>query len=369
MGFTAWAKAAFIKAVLMKYDMDTKGGALLLDTFVKDYKTHDRPFREIRHIHKQGFSCGDWDTLSLNDENCRRPLSTAQYYLGHPYNGRYSAWIDDKLTLKYLCHGTKADFLPKYFFQLDNSGELLYLTDCPETLRGKGLQAVCECLQTEGDLAMKPYNSSLGLGFIKASYRNGEYYFNDGHLSEEEFRAGIGALKGYLITEFLRPHPELAKFNPTTVNSIRYLAAKHKGKLIPFDSFISFGTKKSGAVDNFPAGGISCFLDKNGQFKEGVVLDGKKEVWVTAHPDTGVPLVGTVPLWEELQEAARVFSETFPQLSYMGFDFAVTDKNEIKIMEVNSLSDSVGDQYKISFLDGEAGEFFKDKLEEAKNRK
>ena len=369
MGFIAWAKVAFVKAVLMKYDMDTPGGALLLDTFVKEYKKHDRPYREIHHIHKQGFSCSDWDALSLTDENCRRLLSTAQYYLGHPYNGRYSPWIDDKLTLKYMCHGTKADFLPKYYFQIDNSGSILYLMDCPEQLRGTGLQALCKLLQTEGDFAAKPYNSSGGAGFFKISCHDGEYTINGRPFSEEDFCAKISDMKGYIFTEWLRPHPDLAKYCPNTINSIRYLVIKRNGKLISIDRFIRFGTKNSGFIDNAGAGGVFALPNQDGQFSGGFIGAIKEDSHILFHPDSGVPLDGTIPLWDKLQEAAEIFSETFPQLSFMGFDFAVTDKNEIKIIEINSLSDSVIDQHDFSFLDGEAGEFFREKSGEVKRRK
>ena len=59
--------------------------------------------------------------------------------------------------------------------------------------------------------------------------------------------------------------------------------------------------------------------------------------WIADACDTGVPLVGRVPLWDEMQTVARVFLKHFPQLVYLGFDFVASDKG-VKMLEINLLS-------------------------------
>lgn len=52
----------------------------------------------------------------------------------HPFNGIYSSWIDDKLTLKYILNGTELhSTMPEYYFQINNCDNILPLSDYPAT--------------------------------------------------------------------------------------------------------------------------------------------------------------------------------------------------------------------------------------------
>lgn len=129
-------------------------------------------------------------------------------------------------------------------------------------------------------------------------------------------------------------------------------------------SYIRFGTKASGFVENYGAGGVLCFISEDGHFEEGNLLDmkeGKNRV-LEEHPDTQVELVGEVPYWAEVQKAADLFGETLPQMSYLGIDFVVTDKNEVKVLEINSLTSLDTMQMKGSILKEAQGEFFRRRM-------
>lgn len=115
-----------------KWNMDSAGASLLGSVYRKDYKKHKNQILKVYSIHRRGFSWDDWYVNELTKESYSVYLRTAQYYAMHPLNGQFSHWIDDKLTLKYLCVGTSLDkYMPKYYYQIDCNGRTLALPDAP----------------------------------------------------------------------------------------------------------------------------------------------------------------------------------------------------------------------------------------------
>lgn len=176
----------------------------------------------------------------------------------HPFNGAYSSWIDDKLTLMYLCQSADLKTLmPDHYYQM-SSGAALPLPDCPVDLRKTGPEVVLACLERFGQLALKQVRGSLGEGFYKAEM-SGEIVLFNGGCSKEEFLAFVRELDGYIVMEYLRPHPDMVRFSAKTPNTVRYLVADVQGEPLFLRSFIRFGTSGSGFVENYNAGG-SCAL-------------------------------------------------------------------------------------------------------------
>lgn len=200
------------------------GAGMLAGDFIADYKARRHSIWKIRHIHRLGFSVGDWDLLSLTDENCERYLSTARYYAMHPLNGEFSKWIDDKLTLKYLCCGTELDrYCPAYYYQIDSKKNVLPLPDAEGRGGSADIGSIVDLLESKGVLALKRIAGSLGEGFYRLERDGGSFLVNGKRMSRAELEDLLGGLKSYIVTEFLKPHPDLAAFCPGTANTIRYL--------------------------------------------------------------------------------------------------------------------------------------------------
>ena len=164
------------------------------------------------------------------------------------------------------------------------------------------------------------------------------------------------------MTECLRPHPVLAEYWPQTVNTIRYLVGRVGGEWRMLKSYVRFGTSKTGEIDNFDRGGILCYIDEDGSFDGGYVLTGDpgrfSTVQVTPHPDTQKALTGNIPDWTDLQNLARKIEELLPQTEYLGFDFAVTDQDEVKLLEINSMNSLDALQLDGSILETPNGKWF-----------
>ena len=134
------------------------------------------------------------------------------YYLKfHPINGKFSHWIDDKLTLKYLLARYDA-YLPEYYSFLQK-GSFIRLMDYPLSLPCD-FNGLLELLRQKTELALKKKAGDLSVGFFKVKYSDGSYFINDNSTSEKEFYIFIQSLDEYLVTEYIHAHPFLKNINP-----------------------------------------------------------------------------------------------------------------------------------------------------------
>lgn len=360
--------------ICLWYKIDSyRGGWMLTHQFLTDYKERKNNFFTIAKIHLKGWSYNDWRIIGITDKNKKFYLSTKQYCSLHPFNHTFSSWIDDKLTLKYVLNGTKANiYMPDYYYQITDKGRIIPLMDLDITHFNNSFESIIDLLERKKALAFKLTKGSLGEGFYKAEYINNTYLLNGKKYSKIEFKNQIQNLKGYLITEYLFPHAEFARFCKKSVGCIRFvIGRKNDGTLIDIYSFIRFGTKQSHYVENYNTGGVLSII-QNGRFNDGNILDlkTKKNIRISTHPDNNIVLKGTIPHWNKIVEAAHIIAETMPQLSYMGIDFCVTNDNRIKIIEINSLSSLDALQINSSILENDESKvFFEEKLNLLKKNK
>lgn len=350
------------------YGMKTfRGGWALAHFYWEDYKHRKASLFKIASVHLRGWSYSDWSVLGITDANWKQYLSTRDYCSMHPFNGKYSFWIDDKLTLKYVLNGTKAGrYMPDYYFMLEGRGMVLPLMDVDSAFRSMGMDGVVALLEKKKLLALKLVKGSLGIGFYKAEYDGNAYYLNGEKLDRQAFKARISGMEGYLVTEYLLPHAEFAKFCDKSVGCLRYVIGRKKNnELIEISSYMRFGTKKSKFVENYDQGGVMAIV-RNGEYESGNILDKSTDTnqVVRTHPDNGLEIKGRIPHWEKVVEAARIVAETLPQLSYLGIDFCITNDERVKIIEINSLSSLVGIEADGSIFDSLGGEFFKERLKQ-----
>ena len=348
-----------------RWNISPVGARVLSNFFWSDYEQKIMPYHKIWNIHSKGFTVTDWCFLGLNDSNYKEYMTNVEYCKMHRINGWVSIWIDDKLTLKYICAGTELDkYLPEYYYQIDGEGNVLCLMDCPDRKNSADAHDVAALLEKKGVLAIKLIVGSIGVGFYKGEFKDGYYYLNGEKLDLDGFCQKIGSLRNYLIIEYLRPHKELAEYCPSTVNCIRYLIGRINGQMEMIKGYIRFGTKQSRFVENYNAGGVLCYLDEEGQFTEGNIIDAQnhKNCIIDHHPDTGKELKGKIPMWDEIVEAGKAFDLHFPQMKYLGMDFVVTSDNRVKLLEINSLTSLDGIQLNGSILKTKSAAFYRERM-------
>ncbi len=331
--------------------------------FLSEYANNPSQCLRVFSIHRKGFSVMDWETLSLNGDNYKKYLSSKQYNSVHPINGYYSKIIEDKLNIKYVFSGTALDkYMPRYYYLIDENGMCHPMMDLLESKAACGTKDIIVLLQKEQKLALKLVNGSIGKGFYKLEYREGKYLVNGEEYLEQRLSGLLSSCHNYVVIEYLSPHTDTARFCPDTANTIRYLTGCVDGEWRMIKCYVRLGTRKTGSIEAFNAGGVLCYADEAGRFKGGYQMErtGKHICThvVDRHPDTGAELTGVIPCWDEIGKAAAGIEALLPQTKYLGLDFVVTDKSEVKLLEINSLTSLDTIQLDKSVWETENGSWF-----------
>lgn len=129
----------------------------------------------------------------------------------------------------------------------------------------------------------------------------------------------------WVVEECIRQGREMAKWNESSVNTVRFPAFYRDGVLTPYYPRIRTG-RKGQIVDNVAQGGLIAFIDA----KTGIInTDGyfKKSETCISHPDSGIKFKGTaIPHWQDLLEFAEDLHKALPQHIYIAWDFAYTER-------------------------------------------
>ena len=176
------------------------------------------------------------------------------------------------------------------------------------------------CLKQK-KICVKPIDASCGEGI--------EFINVDKKTNFKELYNRLRNEKKYLIEEYVRQHKDLNKLYPGSVNTLRvisFLGDDNEVHIIR--AVMKFGT--TGETDNHVSGGMYTFLDDNG-----IVLYPACDDFGNAydkHPVTGVDIVGfKVPMYEEAMELVRKAGKVVPQVRYVGWDVAISEKGPIII--------------------------------------
>ena len=149
-------------------------------------------------------------------------------------------------------------------------------------------------------------------------------------------------LKGESIVaeEVITQHPELEKFNASSLNSLRVvtlLCADGVVRILP-GATIRLG-REGRIADNFHHNGITAQIDIKTGVTCSMAIDKAGNRYVS-HPDSDINVVGfKVPMWDEVCETVKAAALVCPDLRYIGWDVAVTADNRVVIVEGNERAD------------------------------
>ena len=165
---------------------------------------------------------------------------------------------------------------------------------------------------------------------------------NEVEENEKDYFEKLVLTGKYLLEEKVCQHEEMAKFNTSSVNTIRCITFKtNNGVETPY-AFMRVGREGS-FVDNGGAGGILIGID----VKTGILdTDGYDEYdnKYSSHPDTKVDFKGSqIPAWEELVYLCKEAASKVKDISYLSWDLAYTEKGWI-VIEVNEVGQFIGPQ-------------------------
>lgn len=160
----------------------------------------------------------------------------------------------------------------------------------------------------------------------------------------------------YIIEEKIQQHPDIAKFEPNTVNTIRVMSMNIDGECRILNAVMKFGS--GAAVDNVIEGnGCVAGIDLETGIicTDGINRDGEVQRY---HTNSHKQFRGfQVPCWDKLIETVKAASKVIPDMPYIGWDIAVKSNNEIAIIEGNHNQAGFLVQYPFAISEGQGRRF------------
>lgn len=165
---------------------------------------------------------------------------------------------------------------------------------------------------------------------------------NSVNYSPKEYFEYLISNENCMLEEVVSQDEAMARFNPSSVNTIRCITLKTKRDVVVPWCFLRTGRNGS-FVDNGGSGGLVIGVDST----TGIVsTDGFDEYnnRYEAHPDTGVRFVGSkIPEWGALIDKCKKAAMEIDSVNYLSWDLAYTDHGWI-VIEINEVGQLIGPQ-------------------------
>jgi len=143
--------------------------------------------------------------------------------------------------------------------------------------------------------------------------------------------------QGFLLEARVVNHPDIARINPSSVNTCRLVTFMNKeGELSIILSVLRIGVQGKN-TDNWHTGGLAAAIDPaTGILGEGIIRpDFRSGGWHSAHPDTGAVIKGQrIPDWDKIVALVYKAARMAPFIRTIGWDVAATPEGPV-IIEAN----------------------------------
>ena len=309
----------------------------------KDLTTNkETTLKQKLWAYRHGFLSYRLLQYGITKENYGEYISDFEYKWLRHINPKYRKWMEDKITVKYVCSDFN-QFFPEYYYHIickNGNNKVISMMDLPEGYTNE-FEDIFRLVQEKGVLALKPDEGSHGDGFYKFTYENGKYQLNYRDATKQQVLDILEDINNqYLVTEYINMCDELKRVYDGSVNTVRMIVFKKDGKNPQVgNAYVRFGSKKTGAVDNVGAGGMTATIDvETGRFHDAKIVLHNSIEDCPVHPDTGVPIEGYLPHWEQVKADVLAVTKSIKQLEWFGVDLAVT-KDGIKFPEINRFPD------------------------------
>lgn len=247
--------------------------------------------------------------------------SMAVHYI-YPYLDRYdmvSAYMDKNVQKKLL--GLPDDHILATEDVIYNSNGVFYEGNGKECSREKAIKIL---LSYGKDLILKPSVESYGgHGVIKII----------SPMSRVQVEELLDKYRyNFVFQKVVEQHPTLARFNPTSVNTIRivtYRDFERKCKVLY--SCIRFGGEGT-VTDNVCSGGGYTGIN----IKTGKLLDRKRySYFVMDALPLPEKIPNEIPCWEAIKSASLELHSRIPQMDILGWDFSLSPDGHPILIEFN----------------------------------
>lgn len=139
----------------------------------------------------------------------------------------------------------------------------------------------------------------------------------------------------YIVQERLEQHPDLAKLNPTSLNTIRVMSYHRGNEVIILYAVIRIG-RKGQIIDNETAGGIKADIDLQTGRIMGCAMGSPTEGRMPL-TDVGTSTDGyQIPCFDKVMETVKEMHLRIPYFNLIGWDMSVDKEGKPTLIEWNS---------------------------------
>lgn len=188
-------------------------------------------------------------------------------------------------------------------------------------------QAVRRCMQA-GRILAKPSMGSGGGANIR---------FYDSDTLTEQAVLEIFQMYGrnFLIQKKAAQHRDLAKLNPSSLNTVRVVTFLYDGRVRPISTIIRMGGARS-EVDNVSQGGFQCTIRPDGSLEQYGYTHVGNVIRYTETSPSGVRFADvTVPSFDRILQTVCDHAGRMAHFRIIGWDISVAPDGEPMLIEFN----------------------------------
>nr|WP_288858849.1 sugar-transfer associated ATP-grasp domain-containing protein [uncultured Faecalicatena sp.] len=162
------------------------------------------------------------------------------------------------------------------------------------------------------------------------------------HESQQDYFNRLIKSGKYLLEECVIQHDQMAKFNESSVNTVRCITFRTtQGIEVPY-CFMRTGRNGS-FVDNGGSGGLLIGIDVETGILNTDGFDEYNEQY-PYHPNSGVIFKGSmIPSWNQLLALCKEMASEVQDLGYLSWDLAYAENGWV-VIEVNEVGQLIGPQ-------------------------
>lgn len=160
-----------------------------------------------------------------------------------------------------------------------------------------------------------------------ASFVKKIHDFSDLEKYSEKLQKGF-----YICQNAVKQSEEMNKLNSNAINTLRVITVMKNGKARVLSALLRCGTKETGNVDNWAAGGFAIGINENGFLKKYGLYKPGHGLKSAIHPDSKVVFEEfEIPQLSLAYEIACRAHETLYNIGAIGWDIAITNEGPVFI--------------------------------------
>lgn len=173
---------------------------------------------------------------------------------------------------------------------------------------------------------------------IKPSIDTGEgrliEFFSPETMNKDQLLKAFNELDcNFIVQAGVKQHPDLARLNASSVNTIRPITFFFKGQVYLLSTNLRIGGEGS-KVDNVGAGGFACAVEADGTVRPVAINRKSEEV---THTPSGICIADiTIPSFDRIVDVAKKAHEKIAHFKLIGWDFSVDEEGNPVLIEFNT---------------------------------